>query len=143
MRIWTLHPQYLDAKGLVALWRETLLARHVLLGLTKGYKNHPQLNRFKATENPVVYIDAYLQAVFHEATQRGYRFNQSKFHPVHEPLVLSVTTGQVEYEWEHLQRKLQTRDEERFILQQCIKKPELHPLFQAIDGGIESWEVIV
>ena len=27
MRIWTLHPEYLDGRGLTALWRETLLAR--------------------------------------------------------------------------------------------------------------------
>ena len=40
MRIWSLHPKYLDAKGIVALWRETLLAKHVLEGKTKGYKNH-------------------------------------------------------------------------------------------------------
>jgi len=25
MRLWTLHPKYLDARGLVALWREGLL----------------------------------------------------------------------------------------------------------------------
>lgn len=47
MRIWSLHPKYLDTKGLVALWRETLLAQHVLSGKTKRYKNHPQLARFK------------------------------------------------------------------------------------------------
>jgi len=38
MRLWTIHPKYLDAKGLVALWRETLLAKHVLEGKTPGYK---------------------------------------------------------------------------------------------------------
>ena len=51
MRIWSLHPRYLDAKGLVAVWRETLLAKHVLEGKTKGYKNHPQLNRFREVKN--------------------------------------------------------------------------------------------
>jgi hypothetical protein len=30
MRIWSLHPKYLDSKGLVALWRESLLAKNVL-----------------------------------------------------------------------------------------------------------------
>lgn len=43
MRLWSLHPQYLDAKGLVALWREGLLAQAVLAGQTRGYKRHPQL----------------------------------------------------------------------------------------------------
>ncbi len=36
MRIWTLHPQYLDRQGLVALWREGLLAQEVLRGQTRG-----------------------------------------------------------------------------------------------------------
>ena len=36
MRLWSLHPRYLDAKGLVALWREGLLAQAVLKGQTKG-----------------------------------------------------------------------------------------------------------
>lgn len=38
MRLWTLHPKYLDPKGLVALWRETLLAQRVLAGRTRGYR---------------------------------------------------------------------------------------------------------
>ena len=37
IRIWTLHPKYLDAKGLVAVWREALLAKHVLENKAKGY----------------------------------------------------------------------------------------------------------
>ena len=37
MRLWTLHPKYLDPQGLVALWREALLARAVLQGKTRGY----------------------------------------------------------------------------------------------------------
>ena len=44
MRLWSLHPKYLDKLGLLGLWRESLLAQKVLLGKTKGYKNHPQLN---------------------------------------------------------------------------------------------------
>lgn len=37
MRLWSIHPRYLDTKGLVALWRETLLlAQAVLFGNTKG-----------------------------------------------------------------------------------------------------------
>jgi hypothetical protein len=56
MRIWSLHPKYLDAKGLVALWRESLLAKQALESKTKGYKNHPQLNRFKNSGNAVGWI---------------------------------------------------------------------------------------
>ena len=36
MRLWSVHPQHLDVRGLVALWREGLLARKVLLGETNG-----------------------------------------------------------------------------------------------------------
>ena len=78
MRIWSLHPQYLDAKGLVALWRETLLAKHVLENKTKGYKNHPQLNRFKRTKNPVDSINHYLFFVLQEARVRNYKFDAAK-----------------------------------------------------------------
>ena len=46
MRLWSLHPKYLDARGLVALWREALLAQAVLRGETRGYRHHPQLARF-------------------------------------------------------------------------------------------------
>jgi hypothetical protein len=40
MRKWSIHPQYLDTKGLEALWREALLAKNVLEVKTKGYRNH-------------------------------------------------------------------------------------------------------
>ena len=78
MRIWSVHPKYLDKKGLVALWRESLLAKHVLEDKTKGYKNHPQLNRFKQHQQPLHAINYYLSIVQEEATKRGYRFNQEK-----------------------------------------------------------------
>jgi hypothetical protein len=78
MRIWTIHPKYLDRIGLVALWRETLLAKHVLEGKTKGYKNHPQLNRFKNTDNPVDSINQYLTIVYQDSVKRGFHFNKDK-----------------------------------------------------------------
>lgn len=78
MRIWTILPKYLDTKGLVALWRETLLAKHVLAGKTKGYKNLPQLLRFMQSENPLEYIDQYLAEIYNEASVRGHNFNKEK-----------------------------------------------------------------
>ena len=72
MRLWTVHPSYLDARGLVALWREALLAQKVLLGKTKGYKAHPQLARFREAGDPVAVIASYLAAVHQEAAARGY-----------------------------------------------------------------------
>jgi hypothetical protein len=42
MRLWSLHPSLLDRMGLLALWREGLLAQKVLLGLPAGalYAQH-------------------------------------------------------------------------------------------------------
>ena len=70
MRLWSLHPKYLDTKGLVALWREGLLARKVLQGQTRGYKYHPQLERFKNHNKPVNAIDTYLLHVYNESVNR-------------------------------------------------------------------------
>ncbi|MCL4280861.1 MAG: hypothetical protein KJZ58_01235 [Flavobacteriales bacterium] len=78
MRIWSVHPKYLDTKGLVALWRETLLAKHVLEGRTKGYRNHPQLDRFKQADKPVDRINQYLATVCNEALTWNYNFDKEK-----------------------------------------------------------------
>jgi hypothetical protein len=66
MRLWTLHPRYLDAQGLVALWREALLARAVLRGETRGYRHHPQLLRFQAHAQPRTAISVFLAGVHAE-----------------------------------------------------------------------------
>ena len=78
MRLWTINFKYLDAKGLVALWREALLAKNVLEGLTKGYKNHPQLIRFYTHQNSIDAINAYLLEIYKEACARGYKFDVAK-----------------------------------------------------------------
>src|SRR3954467_14644763 len=101
MRLWTLHPKYLDAKGLVALWREALLAQKVLRGMTKGYRHHPQLIRFQAHAKPIVAVAAFLKAVYDEATRRGYEFDASKIGECRVTIELEETDGQLHYEWEH------------------------------------------
>src|ERR1043165_9087316 len=113
MRIWSLHPKYLDAKGLVALWRETLLAKHVLEGKTKGYKNHPQLNRVKTCQSPLDAVNFYLSVVQIEAAERKYSFDKEKINPEFQPCKLTVTTGQLQYEKEHLLKKLKEREPKR------------------------------
>jgi hypothetical protein len=110
MRLWSIHPEYLDAKGLVALWREALLAQNVLLGNTKGYKSHPQLQRFKNANNPIGAIANYLWSIIDEAERRGYNFNRSKIVNKKTNSRISVTSGQVEYEYKHLLGKLNERD---------------------------------
>ncbi|MBN2343991.1 MAG: hypothetical protein JXX29_17655 [Deltaproteobacteria bacterium] len=140
MRIWSLHSKYLDAKGLVALWRETLLAKNVLLGNTRGYTQHPQLQRFRAAKRPVDAVNQYLAAVFDEATQRGYKFNRDKFEPVSREQRIAVTDGQIVYEQQHLLNKLKLRDPERYAALQNGPKMVPHPLFQVISGDVEPWE---
>lgn len=145
MRIWSLHPSYLDAKGLVALWRETLLAKNVLAGRTQGYKNHPQLNRFKATVNPLACINHYLVAVYDESVVRGYRFNADKIDRdlcCHYPMQLNVTDGQMAYETRHLLTKLAIRDKDKHTALLGIDTPLPHPLFVVTTGAIADWEII-
>ncbi len=142
MRIWSLHPKYLDAKGLVALWRETLLAKHVLEGNTKGYKNHPQLKRFKESDRPLDAINFYLSEVYKEAVSRGYSFSVDKFSIIKKPLVITVTQGQVEYELKHLLSKLKAREPKLHKVLKRVVDIDVHPIFKVVNGAIESWEII-
>lgn len=142
MRLWSLHPKYLDTKGLVALWREALLAQAVLRGDTQGYTNHPQLQRFKATRRPVTTIAAYLAAIHRESVMRNFNFDLSKIGPGQTAGQLPVTRGQIDYELGHLKHKLKLRDTQGFKRLNAVKNPEAHPLFKIIPGSIEKWERI-
>ena len=142
MRLWNLHPSYLDVKGLVALWREGLLAKAVLNGQTRGYKNHPQLQRFKANPDPKAAINAYLWEVYQEAERRGYRFNISKLERVYDCAKIPVTDGQLQYEWAHLQNKLLNREKKRYQKNASIVEFKPHPNMKVVPGGIEPWERI-
>src|SRR5690242_20049358 len=126
MRIWTLHPKYLDAKGLVALWRETLLAQKVLAGRTRGYRHHPQLNRFRACDDPRGAVAVYLRHIYVEALQRGYRFDARKIGSRCFDGKLPATTGQLAYERTHLRRKLFTRDRARYRMLTLVVRAESH-----------------
>jgi hypothetical protein len=156
MRLWSLHPRYLDAKGLVALWREALLAKAVLAGRTKGYRSHPQLDRFRAAADPAEAIRSYLEAVLTEAGARGYSFDARKIgrraaasasgagaSPASEAAsaLILVTRGQLDYEKAHLMSKLAARDPKRRAALAADAEAEAHPLFRVVEGGIEDWEV--
>jgi hypothetical protein len=140
MRLWSLHPRYLDPQGLVALWREALLARAVLCGNTRGYRSHPQLERFRSQTAPRAAISSYLKGVHSEATTRGYSFDRSKIGRARTEVSLFVTAGQVEYEWQHLLQKLAARNPALYQQWRAVSAPECHPLFQVQPGPIESWE---
>lgn len=140
MRLWSLHPKYLDPQGLVALWREALLARAVLRGETRGYQHHPQLERFKTHAHPQLAIDSYLIAVYEEAVARGYSFNRSKLGSVTTVEFIAVSSGQLAFEWQHLQRKLANRSPAVFAKCSGIIAPDCHPLFHQEPGAMASWE---
>ena len=140
MRLWTLHPKYLDPQGLVALWREALLARSVIRGLTRGYRHHPQLMRFQSHVTPCSAISSYLAVLCEEAKSRGYAFDSRKVGPSRSPIQVSATTGQLDYEWQHLLRKLRTRSPALYLRWKGLEDREAHPMFEVISGPIEQWE---
>ncbi|HJO93743.1 MAG TPA: pyrimidine dimer DNA glycosylase/endonuclease V [Victivallales bacterium] len=142
MRLWSIHPKYLDTRGLVALWRESLLAKKVLEGKTKGYKNHPQLYRFKQQTNPVETMNFYLSEIYKESQRRGFNFNPDKINKIPQKQFIKVTIGQVEYEFNHLLKKLSHRDIKKYDLLKEIKNIDLNPVFNIISGNIELWEKI-
>ncbi|MGZ3647746.1 MAG: pyrimidine dimer DNA glycosylase/endonuclease V [Syntrophales bacterium] len=142
MRLWSLHPGYLDARGLIALWREGLLARKILQHKTKGYKNHPQLDRFNAHLQPTVAMDCYLRFIYEEAVRRGYHFDVAKIGLKQQCPKIPVTDGQLKYEVNHLKTKVKLRDPARYKKILAVKKPQAHPLFKVIVGGVESWEKV-
>jgi hypothetical protein len=140
MRLWSLHPRYLDPQGLVALWREGLLARAVLRGETTGYRHHPQLARFQSQSSPRSAINSYLAAVHLEAHVRGYAFDRTKVGPVRPVKAIPVTTKQISYEWQHLLRKLAKRSPGVYQRFRSVRNPQCHPLFRPRSGPVESWE---
>jgi len=141
VRLWSLHPKYLDAKGLTALWREALLARKVLRGKTKGYKNHPQLERFKKQSYPLAAIESFLEQVYRESCIRGYCFDKKKIEISDKKVsLIKVTQGQIEYEFKHLRAKLENRDRKKFDAIKEVTKIRVNPVFKVVTGPVETWE---
>lgn len=135
-----MHPRHLDARGLVALWREALLAQAVLAGKTNGYRHHPQLQRFRAQRAPLRAIGAYLSEVQKEGRKRGYKFDRGKImFPKARAVRMPVTDGQLRHEWRHLRKKLMKRDGEK-MKENARSKMEAHPIFAVKKGRKESWE---
>ena len=141
MRIWSLHPRYLDQPGLTACWRETLLAQAVLAGRTRGYRSHPQLERFRATSDPIGSICWYLHGIADEADVRGYRFDHGRLDRAPTPIpLIEVSAGQLEYEWSWLRHKLAARSPAWLDRWTGVDRPESHRSFLVANGPIASWE---
>ena len=140
MRLWTVHPKYLDTKGLLAAWREALLAQKVIRGQTRGYQNHPQLLRFREMPDPLAAIGAFLQALAAEADNRRYHFNTQKINKPRVNIRMTETEGQLHYEWKHLMNKLKARSPAKYQTVKSIKYPEANPIFVIVPGDIREWE---
>jgi hypothetical protein len=141
MRLWSLHPRYLDSKGLTAAWREALLARAVLAGQTRGYRAHPQLVRFERSADPSAAIECYLHGLLAEAQARGFEFDAGKVSGIRSRRRLTVTRGQLAFEVRHLREKLRARDPDRLrLLPRALAAVETHPLFRSVPGAIAAWE---
>ncbi len=140
MRLWTIHPCHLDPRGLVALWREALLARAVLRDRTRGYRYHPQLERFQECERPLAAISTYLASIHDDATRRGYRFDRALIGPTRTHERIAVTRGQVAHEWQHLLAKLEVRSPQLLDAARGVARPRVHPLFRLEPGSVASWE---
>lgn len=145
MRLWSLDPALLDRQALVACWRESLLAQAVLLGRTRGYTAHPQLERFREHPQPGTAISAYLHGLRDEATRRGYRFDEQRISQrpdrrVRDTARITVTTGQLDLEWQHLLNKLAVRSPEHRDQLDLTEPPAPHPLFVVVPGDVASWE---
>jgi hypothetical protein len=140
MRLWTLHPRYLDPKGLVAAWREALLAQKVLIGETRGYRRHPQLARFQAQPDPLAAIATFLAGLAQEAANRGYHFDVTRISAHRCTTQIVETRGQLLYEWEHLKAKIRARAPKSSRHLKPVKIPDPHPLFHIVRGEIRDWE---
>lgn len=142
MRLWTVHPRYLDSKGLVALWREALLAQKVLQGKTRGYRAHPQLQRFKETSDLAAAIASYLSEVYKESVRRGYKFDVTKIGARRYPGRIEETAGQLRYEWARLRGKLAQRAPAVYAAWEELEQSETHSLFRIVAGDVREWEKV-
>ncbi|MGN8026144.1 pyrimidine dimer DNA glycosylase/endonuclease V [Microbacterium sp. 22242] len=141
MRLWSMHPRYFDRQALTACWREGLLAQAVIADpARRGYARHPQLQRFRAADDPLAAIGTFLTGIVDEADARGYRFAREKILKTGFDARIAVNQGQLDYEWQHLLRKLERRSPELWERWRRLALPDAHPLFTVVDGPIADWE---
>jgi hypothetical protein len=140
VRLWSIHPENLDPAGLVAVWREALLAQAVLRGRTEGYRHHPQLERFREHSSPLRAVSEYLRVVWVESDRRGYRFDRGKFRSYRRVSRIPVPSGQLAFERGLLQSKLSVRSREWAARLSASRRVSIHPLFRRVKGPVAGWE---
>lgn len=141
MRLWSVHPKYLDRQGLLAVWREGLLAQKVLAGKTKGYRHHPQLIRFRQNPDALGAIGNYLDAIVQEAQFRNYKFDRTKIIKLGgKKAKIPLARGQLNYEFRHLLNKLRARDRSLYRKLKKMRRIAAHPIFRLSPGKVADWE---
>jgi hypothetical protein len=144
MRLWSIHPKYLDASRLNAQWREALLCKACLEDKTVGYLNHPQYLRVKNHPHPHDFINKFLYSIWEEGFNRGYKYDDTKFAICLDFEPMEVTEDQIEYEFEHLQKKLGEFDEQYVSNEQDFNEEGilLNDCFLLIPGPIMNFEKV-
>ena len=77
-----------------------------------------------------------------EAIARNYRFDEAKINRRRAEVQLAETSGQLTYEWRHLQEKLRARNPDWLSQWKNVAVPEQHPLFRLVPGAVRSWEKV-
>ena len=72
--------------------------------------------------------------------QRGYKFDTTKISRAKESGRIAETRGQLLYEWKHLKSKLRKRAPQVYGRIARITRPQPHPLFRIVPGGVRDWE---
>jgi len=134
MRLWSIHPEYLDSIGLVALWRESLLAQKVLKSETQSHKNHPQLKKFKACPHPQYAIANYLVEIWKESQRRGYNFNKEKIRHTKIVEKIPITQSELKCEFDLLRERLKKRTPSKYQNLLSVKEIECNPIFKITEG---------
>lgn len=130
MCLWSVHPQYLDKHGLMALWREGLLAQKALCASAAVSQSNPQLRRFKNNDNPLRAIGTYLSFVAAEGARQGYNLNHEKIlYPNFDQEVIPVDASQIAFEAERLKNKLRIRDKLKFKQLSSSRDIAANPIF--------------
>ncbi len=140
MRLWSIHPRYLDPPGLGGLWREALLAQRVVEGHTAAYRNHPQARRVLGQVDPWGAIHDYLIGVWEEGQRRGYRYDRSRISEHSGGHPMEVPRGQIEYELALLCFKLAVRNRGALSALPDLERALPHPSITIVEGGIAPWE---
>lgn len=130
MRLWSIHPKYLDKHALIALWREGLLAQKALSGKGLVDEANVQLVRFKKSANPVRAIGSYLSFVASEGAKQGCKLNHERIlQPNFEAKFMTTDVAQMELEVEQLKARMKTRNKDKFKLLTDVHKFEANPVF--------------